>query len=134
MVSELIVDVSERATYKEFWSMEGFDQQGCWVKCYCVKCRSVCATKKLIIKDVIGSPCLNPFLVGNSYIGLPLIKMDIVMDFKHPLIQPIHLLLKSSFVSYSKENPNTLNHRLFQNLLWTPSTTSFISYPRPLPN
>lgn len=51
-----------------------------------------------------GSPCLKPLCIGNSSVGLPLTKTEIVADCKHPRIHPIHLSQNPSRCNmYSKK-------------------------------
>ena len=52
VVSEFIVDFSERVTYEELWLVKSSDQQGCWVKCHHMKFHSVRAAKKSTARDV----------------------------------------------------------------------------------
>lgn len=41
-----IVKVLERNAYRGFWPVKGFDEQGSWVKCYRVKCRSGLSSRR----------------------------------------------------------------------------------------
>jgi len=66
---------------------------------------------------VIRSHCLNPFEGLNSLVGLPLTKIEIMVDLIHHLSHPIHLLQNPSlFIMYYKTFLKS-NHKPIMNYI-----------------
>lgn len=58
------------------------------------------------------SPCLSPFVATNSYVGLPLTRIEVVDDCKQPQIQSIHLAQKIPIIEACRTKiPISQNHK-----------------------
>lgn len=66
-LSKQIVEVSEGATYEEFWLVEDSNQKEHWVKCHRVKCCSVWVVKTSTSKDVTNIWGINLHDLLNVY-------------------------------------------------------------------